>query len=493
MTVEIRRRDFLKACGALALLPTSCRLPSTGGRSATLVNDVHSRLNPTYVRRVTSPRSSTELRRAIIQAGEKNQTVCVCGGRHAMGAQQFATDATLLDTRALNRILNFDPDAGTVWVEAGIQWPELVRFLLKSQRRRSPVWTIAQKQTGANCLCIGGALASNIHGRGLRMKPFIQDVESFALVNAEGELVTCSREENPDLFRLAIGGYGLLGPIYSVRLRLMRRLKLQRAVDVIHVRDLIAGFDERIRDGFLYGDFQFEIDPQSETYLQRGIFSCYKPVADDTPMTKRRRLARQTWMDLLYLAHADPGRAFDEYAKFYLSTHGQIYWSDLHQFSNYLDGYHQGLDHRLGGQGRATEVITELYVPRDRLARFMAETAQDFREHRVQMIYGTIRLIERDDESFLPWARRPYACIIFNLCTRHTPEGIAHSAAAFGRLIDRALGQDGSFYLTYHKFATRQQVDRCYPQFGEFLRLKLKYDPEERFQSDWYRRYRQAV
>lgn len=30
----------------------------------------------------------------------------------------------------------------------------------------------------------------------------------------------------------------------------------------------------------------------------------------------------------------------------------------------------------------------------------------------------------------------------------------------------------------------------CYPQFAEFLRLKRVYDPEERFQSDWYRHYR---
>jgi hypothetical protein len=33
-------------------------------------------------------------------------------------------------------------------------------------------------------------------------------------------------------------------------------------------------------------------------------------------------------------------------------------------------------------------------------------------------------------------------------------------------------------------------VTAAYPQFVDFLRLKLKHDPEERFQSDWYRHYR---
>jgi hypothetical protein len=30
----------------------------------------------------------------------------------------------------------------------------------------------------------------------------------------------------------------------------------------------------------------------------------------------------------------------------------------------------------------------------------------------------------------------------------------------------------------------------CYPQFKQFLDLKRKYDPAERFHSDWYRHYR---
>ena len=103
----------------------------------------------------------------------------------------------------------------------------------------------------------------------------------------------------------------------------------------------------------------------------------------------------------------------------------------------------------------ATEIISELYVPRAALADFLAEAADDFRANGVDCIYGTIRLIERDDESFLAWAKQPYACTIFNLHTQHTPEGIEHSAAAFRRLIDMAARRSGSWFLTYHTFGTR--------------------------------------
>jgi FAD/FMN-containing dehydrogenase len=57
-------------------------------------------------------------------------------------------------------------------------------------------------------------------------------------------------------------------------------------------------------------------------------------------------------------------------------------------------------------------------------------------------------------------------------------------------LIGLGIKYGGRYYLTYHKHATREQVEACYPQFPEFLRLKRQYDPREIFQSDWYRHYR---
>ena len=103
------------------------------------------------------------------------------------------------------------------------QWPELLDELSRLQPGEKAPLGIRQKQTGADRLCLGGALAANIHGRGLRMKPFVADVEAFELVNALGELVRCSRTENRDLFQLAIGGYGLFGVVVRVCLRLDER------------------------------------------------------------------------------------------------------------------------------------------------------------------------------------------------------------------------------------------------------------------------------
>lgn len=454
-----------------------------------VLNDVHSRLNPTRPSALLPVSSLHALRAAV--SGACGGRISVAGGRHAMGGQQFATGGAVLDTRGTARMLHLDRRRGLVEVEAGIQWPELVERLHTAQRGETEQWTIAQKQTGANRFTVGGSVSANCHGRGLTMGPIVSDVESLRVVTADGSLLTCSRTCNRELFSLVVGGYGLFGAIYSVTLRLAHRHMLQRVVEIITVDDLVEAVHGRVRGGFRYGDFQFAIDPGSPYFLRRGVFSCYRPVGADRPVPEGQLTLRpDDWQDLLVLAHEDKGRAFDLYARHYLATSGQLYWSDTHQLAVYLDDYHEALDRRLGAVEPGTEMISELYVPRHRLADFMAAAAEELRRVEADLVYGTVRFTEADFDTFLPWARQAYACVVFNLHTPHTPAGVERSATAFRRLIDLAIARDGSYYLTYHRWARREQLLACYPRFPHFLALKRKYDPTELFNSDWYAHHR---
>ena len=465
--------------------------PAAPNHNPVSVNDHHSRLNTTQVRRVEHPVSLQALIDVVRRADAHGEPLCIAGGRHAMGGQQFAADAVLVDMTAMDRVLAFDRDKGQIEVEAGICWPQLLAWLARAQQGAWPQWGIRQKQTGADRLSIGGTLSANAHGRGLTMKPFIDDVESFTLLGADGQFRTCSRSRNSELFALVIGGYGLFGIITTVTLRLMRREKMHRLVSVIDVAELIPAVEDRVAAGCLYGDFQFAIDPMSDDFLRNGVFSCYQPIQDNAVMPQgQKELHAEDWLHLLYLAHVDKSRAFESYSRYYLSTHGQRYWSDSHQLSEYLDDYHQQLDARLGPSGCGTEMISELYVPRHRLVSFMEEVRGSLRRANANVVYGTIRFIEQDKESFLPWARAPYACIIFNLHTAHTHAALEKTAVDFRGLIDRAIQHGGSYYLTYHRWASRSQVRSCYPEFTRFLERKIQYDPGERFQSEWYRHYK---
>jgi len=406
-----------------------------------------------------------------------------------MGGQQFATDSICIDARSLDRVISFDRERGLIEAEAGIQWPKLIRTYLDAQRDSATQWGIAQKQTGADTFTLGGSLSSNVHGRGLAMKPLISNIESFTMVNADGKSIRCSRDENGELFRVAIGGYGLFGLIDSVTLRLVPRKKLRRVVEIIRADDLPKRFGERIAQKFLYGDFQFSVDEKSPEFLQRGVFSCYQPIDEHEPIVAKKELRDDDWLDLLRLAYTNRQKAFERYSDYYLSTNGQTYWSDTNQLSAYLPNYARKIREQIGGE-ESSLIITEIYVPRSNLSDFLAQAAELLRSNRTIVIYGTVRLIEKDDESFLAWAKEPYACIIFNLLTFHTPSSIQASARSFRGLIDLAIPQGGSYYLTYHKFAKLEQITACYPQFKQFFELKRKHDPTELFQSDWYRYHR---
>ena len=479
----LTRREFIRTAALFALAPRIFAEPEIW------VNDVHSQLNRTRVRELLTPRTKEELAEIVRSASRKGLPISVSGCRHSMGGQQFATDSICIDTRSLDRVVSFDQERGLIEVEAGIQWPKLIRAYLDAQGDSVKQWGIAQKQTGADTFTLGGSLSSNVHGRGLAMKPLISNIESFTLIDADGKSIRCSRNENNELFRAAIGGYGLFGLIDSVTLRLVPRQKLRRAVKIIHAGDLPKRFEERIADKFLYGDFQFLVDEKSPDFLQRGVFSCYEPIEERKAIVAKKELHDDDWLELLRLAYTDREKAFKRYGDYYLSTNGQTYWSDTNQLSAYLPNYAQKIRERIGGD-ESSLIITEIYVPRPDLPNFLSQAAELLRSNRTIVIYGTVRLIEKDDESFVAWAKKPYACIIFNLLTLHTPAGIEASARSFRGLIDLAIARGGSYYLTYHKLAKPEQVMACYPQFKQFLELKRKYDPSERFQSDWYRYYR---
>jgi FAD/FMN-containing dehydrogenase len=492
----IPRRDFVRLAALAAAWPLSVfsqnKKPKPKPEPGTiLVNDVHSQLNSARVWKIATPQTLDQVRSALRSARKEERNVCISGSRHAMGGQQFCADAVMIDIRKLNRVLSFDRERGLMELESGVQWPQVLEYLHESQRGEPQAWAFAQKQSGADRLTMGGCLSANIHGRGLTMAPFVQNVESFKLIDARGNLRNCSRAENSELFSLAIGGYGLFGFIYSVTLRLVPRRKLERVVELRSVEGLAEAFAERIRDGFLYGDFQYAIDEGSQDFLREGVFTCYRPVDDATPMLGlQRELGRRDWVDLLYLAHTKKSEAFKRYASYYLSTNGQLYWSDEHQMSAYPDDYHRVLERRMKAENRGSEAITEIYCERDRLEPFLAEAREYLRRSNVSLIYGTVRLIEHDNESFLAWARKPYACVIFNLHIEHVTGAMIRGQDALRRLIDIGLRHGGSYYPTYNRYALPRQVEACFPQMQDFLKLKLKYDPDELFQSDWYRHYK---
>ena len=456
------------------------------------LNDVQSRLNPTQVQQVLSPSSPDEVSAAIAQAMARQTSLCPAGSLHSMGGQQFLEGGLSLSSSSLTRVGPLDMEAGAVWVQSGVTWPRLVEWLKCNQGNSAPALSLIQKQTGADELTLGGALSSNIHGRVLGRRPIVEDIVAFYITLPDGTRLKCSRQENAELFSLAIGGYGLFGFVDSINLRLTPRKLHTRRVQELSLEQVIPSLEAQTRAGATYGDFQYMTDETSADFMARGIMSVYVPEPEIQGIGEGQLgLSQEEWSRLYVLAHTDKARAYQEYAAHYRQTDGQLYWSDDLQFSPYLPEAGEALYRHLGWQTFASLMITELYVPRERFVDFMRAARAAVLETGANVVYGTVRLIEAEDETLLRWAKDSYACTIFNLLVEHSPQGIERAKTQFRALTDCALEREGSFYLTYHRWARRDQVERAYPCFPRFLELKEKYDPSETFSSDWYRHHRE--
>jgi len=481
------RRDFLQMSVGAALFPWRAALAA---RHGVLVNDCHSQLNPTMVSEVHFPTTIDAARKLVVRAGNHSRSLSICGARHAAGGQQFLSDGILLDMTKLKGVRHLDSEAGLVTVEGGAIWSDVQAALEQIQSKSPQPWGINQKQTGLNTLTIGGTIGANAHGQGLMLKPFVEDVESLRLIGSDGDIVDCSARRNPELFALVVGGYGIFGIVCDATLRLVPRQKVKRLVQLVDNQQLGKCVADSIGKGFRYGHYQLNINEQASGYLQEGIYSTYEPVDSSTPITGRHKtMERDRWLEIIELVHRDKQSAYESYVKFYESTDGSVNWADIWQNNYYRLDYHK----RLGNAQEATEVLSEIYVPLERLPEFLTQAREHLLAHGCNIIYSTVRFIDKDDITYLPWARQRYACVIFNFHTVHSKEEIDRTMNAWSYLIDRAIAIDGSFYLTYQHVADKKQLLSCYPKFQSYLEMKLKYDPHETFQSDWYRWHKRLL
>ncbi|HVS19152.1 MAG TPA: FAD-dependent oxidoreductase, partial [Planctomycetota bacterium] len=160
--------------------------------------------------RVLRPRSVEELAHAFAEARAQGVSLCLRGGGNSYGDASTTDRGHVLDLSAMNRILAFDADTGRVEAEGGVTIEQLWKHVL-------PHGYWPKVVSGTMFPTLAGAAAANIHGKNNFAVGTIGDcIAEFDLYTPAGELVTCSREENADLFHAAIGGFGMLGAITRV-------------------------------------------------------------------------------------------------------------------------------------------------------------------------------------------------------------------------------------------------------------------------------------
>lgn len=134
------------------------------------------------------------------------------GAGLSYAAASFSKGGTSLSHVHFNRILDFDSQTNIVEVEAGITLYELYLFLIN----RGLYLAI---QPGHGAITIGGCIAANVHGKNQKNDGnFIEQVQSLKLFHPSYGIHEISRINNPELFNLTCGGFGLTGNIISAKI-----------------------------------------------------------------------------------------------------------------------------------------------------------------------------------------------------------------------------------------------------------------------------------
>jgi decaprenylphospho-beta-D-ribofuranose 2-oxidase len=135
------------------------------------------------------------------------------GAGLSYAAASFLSGGLSVSHQNFNRILDYDSVSHIVEVESGITLYELYKFL-SSRGLYLPI------QPGHGKITVGGCIAADTHGKNqYRDGTFINQVESIVLFHPSHGFLNLSRHNEPELFQLTCGGFGLTGHIISARLR----------------------------------------------------------------------------------------------------------------------------------------------------------------------------------------------------------------------------------------------------------------------------------
>jgi decaprenylphospho-beta-D-ribofuranose 2-oxidase len=444
------------------------------------------RLAPARVARVDSVHELEQLRGILREARKRRLKVSISGSRHSQGGHTYTAGGVVLNMRGFNRIRAIDPLTLTVTVQSGATWDEV-------QRAIAPRGLALKVMQSSNVFTVGGTLSANAHGRDLDVTQFVEVVESFRLLLADGRVVQVSRRENPELFSLVVGGYGLYGVILDVTLRVARdELYEQQAVSMDY-RRFPAHFAERIR-------------PDSDVVLMLA-----RPSIDPDPASFLRELVVVTWRK------ADPGQSggfqLTEEAnvrrdKFFFGLSRRFDWAkalrwklqkrvELGAGKTRVVSRNNSmrpplaplelLDYR---SKRNTDIIQEYFVPVENFIPFMDRFREILVAGKMNVLSSTVRYVSPNGTPALAYApRREVFAIIQMSNVELSAEGQAHAATVTRQLVDAAIEQGGTYYLTYQLYPTAEQLHRAYPNAQRAFERKRFYDPDEIFTNQFYALY----
>lgn len=416
-----------------------------------------------------------ELRSEIRLARAESRAVNIGAARHSMGGHAIPRNGHAISLQS--EFLEADTAAQTYRVQAGVRWASVIAQL-------DAIGYSPKVMQSNNDFGVAATFCVNAHGWPVPHGPMGATVRSCQMVLASEELVTCSRDENAELFNLAMGGYGLIGLISELEVEMVKNTRLLPQFDEMASADLGPRFVSALEDSSVemaYG----RLNVDRENFFADALLIAYRPDADQSALP--------------------PASG----SGFMSNVSREIIRGQLgnERIKRWRWGMETALGPRLAapvtrnslinepvitlddGDPTRTDILHEYFVAPDRFADFVQACQDVIPASYQELLNITLRYVAQDRESLLSYAPVPRIAAVMLFSQEMTARGEADMARMTRDLIDRVLDIGGSYYLPYRLHATGAQFRRAYAQLDAFVAGKRQIDPELRFKNGLWDRY----
>lgn len=454
------------------------------------INDA-SCLNRTPVYGIVRVTSEDEIREALTFARAKKLRVAIAGVRHSMGGQAFFRNALVLDMTAFNA-MRLDEATKTLAVQSGATWHDIQTFL-------HPRFAVKAMQS-TDIFTVGGSISVNAHGMDHQAGAVARTIRSLRVMLPDGTIQRVSPTENRELFDLIVGGYGLFGIILDAELEITENVVYETGRQIIDYAAFPALFATELAPKRELGLFYGHLSTAPDSLLQEMILYTYEaveaPDAEIAPLgevsgTKLRRFV------LNFSKQGAIPMRLKWFAEKYIEprmeactvvSRNQAMKDGEACLVSRNDPMHDSVRYLKNAMPNDTDILQEYFIPRDQFVAFIDGLREIIVEERVNLLNASVRVVHRES-NLLNYAPRDMFSVVLYINQPTTADGTARMERTTKRIIDLALGGDGTFFLPYQLAYTPEQLRRAYPQIDTFFAAKRRYDPEGILTNSFYERF----
>ncbi|MCK6624578.1 MAG: FAD-binding oxidoreductase [Anaerolineae bacterium] len=455
------------------------------------INDA-SCLNKTYIYGLVQVKTIEDIKNALLFARENSLKVSLAGVKHSMGGHAFYQNALVLDMTHFNH-MSLDEENKLLTVQSGASWHDIQNFL-------HPRFAVKAMQS-TDIFTVGGSISVNAHGMDHQVGALGRTIRSMRVMLADGSIQRVSRIENPELFHLVVGGYGLFGVILDVELEVADNVIYEPERRIIHYQDFPEVFEQDIAANKDYGLFYGHLSTDAASFLQEMILYTYKTIpeveAEIPPLTevsnvKLRRLVLNLskqgpmFMSLKWWAekNIEPLLEACTISRNQAMKDGE---ACLVSRNNPMHDSVKYLRNDLSGE---TDILHEYFIPRRNFIAFIDRMRQILLDRQANVLNASVRVVHQEDIA-LNYAPADMFSIVLYINQSTDAAGNEQMRRVTGDLIDLTTELDGRFFLPYQLHYTGAQLERSYPEIRAFFAAKKQYDPDLILTNTFYEKYAQ--